>query len=73
MFTLYTEGSSLAATDLMPEYATDRWFNGMIDEVCIWNKALSPDEIKLAMEGSLADAAVSREGKLSTTWGQVKN
>ena len=54
-------------------YATDRWFNGMIDEVCIWNKALSPEELQQSMAGTLVNAAVSREGKLATTWGQIKN
>ena len=32
-------------------YATDRWFKGMIDEVRIWNKALTPDEIQMSVEG----------------------
>ena len=54
-------------------YATDRWFNGMIDEVCIWSKALSPGEIQQSMEGSLVGAAVSSSGKLSATWGRIKN
>jgi len=53
-------------------YATDRWFDGLIDEVRIWNKALSPDEIKKAMEGSLVNAPVNLEGKLSSTWGSIK-
>lgn len=54
-------------------YATDRWFNGMIDEVCIWSKALSPGEIQQSMEGALVGAAVSSSDKLSTTWGRMKN
>ena len=53
-------------------YATDRWLNGMLDEVCIWNKALSPEEIKQSMAGELISLAVSRKGKLSTTWAQIK-
>ena len=53
-------------------YATDRWFNGLIDEVCIWNKALAPDEIQRSMAGELVSAAVSKAGKLSTTWGELR-
>jgi hypothetical protein len=53
-------------------YATDRWFNGLIDEVCIWNRALTPDEIQQSVDGSLISAAVSGKGKLAATWGQLK-
>lgn len=54
-------------------YATDHWFNGMIDEVCIWSEALSPREIQQPMEGELVGAAVSSGGMLSTTWVLIKN
>lgn len=53
-------------------YATDRWFDGMIDEVCIWSKALTPDELKKSMEGTLISAAVEKSGKLATLWGRIK-
>lgn len=54
-------------------YATDRWFNGMMDEVAIWNRALTPEEIQQSMAGSLINAAVESRNKLSTTWGNIKN
>ncbi len=54
-------------------YATDRWFGGMIDEVRIWSKALTQDEIKKSIDGTLVGAAVERSNKLTTTWGSLKN
>jgi hypothetical protein len=53
-------------------YATDRWFDGLIDEVCIWKKALSVDEIEESMEGTLISAAVSKNGKLASLWAGIK-
>jgi hypothetical protein len=53
-------------------YATDRWFDGMIDEVCIWSKALTPDELKKSMQGTLISAAVTKSGKLAVAWGSIK-
>ena len=53
-------------------YATDRWFDGMIDEVCIWSKALTPDELKKSIQGTLISAAVTTSGKLAVAWGNIK-
>ena len=50
-----------------PEYAFE---GGSIDEVAIWNRALSEDEVKAAMRGPLL--AVSPKGKVATTWGNIK-
>ena len=44
---------------------------GMVDEVAIWTRPLSADEIKQAMEGGIT-AAVSPAQKLATTWGNIK-
>lgn len=43
--------------------------NGMIDEVKIWNKALTADEVKIAMESA---TAVSSKDKLAVTWARIK-
>lgn len=40
------------------------------DEVMIWDKALSPDEIQEVMEGGMM--AVSSKDKISTTWSHIK-
>ena len=50
-----------------PEYAFE---DGYIDEVAIWNRALSEDEIKAAVRGPLLP--VSPKDKVTTTWGDMK-
>lgn len=52
-------------------YSQNRHFNGIIDEVRFWNKALTEDEIKIEMEKSVA--SVHPSGKCATTWAQVKD
>jgi len=48
----------------------ESYFAGAIDEACIYNRALSEDEI-LKNFGSKGEA-ISNLGKLSTTWGLTK-
>ena len=43
--------------------------NGIMDEVAIYNVALSQDDIQRLMQ----PAAVSSTGKLATTWAEIKN
>ena len=50
-----------------PQYAFE---GGSIDEVAIWSRALSEDEIRTAMQGPLL--AVSPKDKVATTWGNIK-
>ena len=50
-----------------PEYAFE---DGLIDEVAIWDRALSADEIRTAMRGPLFP--VSPKNKVATTWGDIK-
>ena len=47
---------------------------GIIDEVGLFNRALTKSEIKNIMEVGLAEAsqAVEASGKLSTAWGKIK-
>ncbi len=47
-------------------------FAGIIDEVRLWNRALSEDEINEFMEQGVDALAVEAAGKLSTTWGYLK-
>lgn len=50
-----------------------RWFLGMIDEVRIWNRALSEDEVNKQMnKGHFEIFAVDPQQKLTTTWGNIK-
>ena len=46
------------------------FFNGIIDEVRIYNRVLDEDEIATAMEGPLT--AVEALDKIAVTWGQLK-
>ena len=52
--------------------APDFRFFGVMDEVAVYNRALSQDEIKQKMTSSHA-LAVGSEGKLSTTWSNIKS
>ena len=45
---------------------------GILDEVELWDKAMSAEEIMAAYEDPLAFLAVDSESKLSTTWGVLK-
>lgn len=45
-------------------------FNGLIDEVMLWDRALSEKEIEFSMDPSSADVEAS--GKLTTTWARIK-
>lgn len=47
----------------------DYSFSGMIDELSIWSKALTPQELELSMK---AGAAVAAREKMPITWGSIK-
>jgi len=49
-------------------------YAGLIDEVAIWNKALTPAQIKEAMDSvlNLKPTQVEFKNKLPTHWGQIK-
>jgi len=56
------------------DFASNRHFPGVIDEVRLWAGALTEDEIKVAMNDPAAViTAVDAAGKLSTTWGKIKD
>jgi hypothetical protein len=48
-----------------------QFLNAVIDEVAIWERALSIDEVNENMNGGLA-TPVELRGKLATSWGLVK-
>ncbi len=48
------------------------FFTGVIDDVVLYNRIISLDEIKQDMEG-VGGAAVSPSDKLTSTWGKIKN
>ena len=51
--------------------ATGQKFNGVIDEVAVWDRALSEDDIQRSME-DLTALSVDPADKLATTWASVK-
>jgi len=51
--------------------ATGQKFNGVIDEVQVWDRALTEKEILQSME-DIKVFAVDASGKLTTTWGSLK-
>ena len=50
---------------------TGQRFNGIIDEVMVWDRALSEDDIKRSME-DLTAFPVDPADKVATTWASVK-
>lgn len=51
----------------------DRYTNGIIDDVGLFNVALTENEMKDIMDNGLEEAAaVDAVGKLTTTWGKIK-
>ena len=48
-----------------------QFLNAVIDEVAIWDRALSVDEVNENMSGALA-TPVEPQGKLATSWGLVR-
>ncbi len=47
-------------------------FDGVIDEVVVFSRVLTQDEIKEVMEGMEKLMVVSLSDKLTTTWGKIK-
>ena len=50
-----------------------REFEGVIDEVKIWNRILSEKEVNHHMSVGKGQVSVEPEGKLATTWSQLKH
>ncbi len=49
-----------------------RPFTGLMDDLCVWKRALTLDEIKDVMDNGPVPQAVSAQDKLAITWGKVK-
>ncbi|MFQ6041497.1 MAG: LamG domain-containing protein [Candidatus Poribacteria bacterium] len=65
-------GSTDNGADLeIGRYRAERYWNGIIDEIRCWRKALTEEEIQKAMEGTLL--SVDAAGKLPVAWGRIKS
>ena len=42
------------------------------DEVAVYNRALTQEEIQQDMSGDISPAAISPSGKLVTRWAEIK-
>jgi len=49
-----------------------RFWNGLIDEVVLYNRALEEAEIQELVSGARISFAVEPAAKLTTTWGEIK-
>ena len=81
--TLYVDGEPLATTTSggVPNNLTclrigasynGRYFPGILDEVRIYNRALSDDEIEQNYNVKSNSSAVKPSGKLASRWGEIK-
>ena len=59
----------------MADGNTDRYFDGIIDEVYFWDRALTENEVEELANGATIGLATSVElsGKLSTLWGTIRS
>jgi len=48
------------------------WLKGQIDEVALFNYAMSQAQIQQAMNGLRSGKAVQNSGKLATCWSFIK-
>jgi len=49
------------------------WLKGKIDEVALYNEALSEAQVNKSMQGIKKSVAVEKKDKLATCWGFIKN
>ena len=85
--TFYIDGIKDVAVEAKPGFANDAPFvvgsgkggegdmgHGNLDEMVLFNRALAPGEVRTLMnEGGRPFWAVEPAGKLTTTWGRIKN
>jgi len=82
---VYIDGAEKASEDCVGEIkvgdgnvyvgsrgGTGRWVNGALDEIKVFNRALSADEVKADMEKT-ATTAVDAKSKLAISWGEIKS
>ena len=73
----FSEEVSSASGKWYAGYAPGHQIMGMMDEVAVFNVALTADDIKEVMneglEAALGIVAVEPSGKLAATWGDMKN
>jgi len=66
---LVPDGNPLVVGDERPP---NRLFQGLIDEVAVFNRAISADEVNEIMGGIGGVISVEPAGKIATTWADIK-
>ena len=83
---VYLDGAEVAAATIPTETPNtavnveigavvyrNNYYEGILDEVAVFNATLSAEDISAIMNGGLESAlAVSSAGKLATTWASIK-
>jgi len=72
----WVEGKFKSALEFKGGYAPGmkRWFNGVVDEVMLWDAALSEKEISANMQKSVKEvSAVFPIGKIAISWSAIKS
>jgi hypothetical protein len=55
------------------EVGNDTYFNGLIDDLGIWDRGLTEEEIEEVMNKGLPSRfSVDARGKMAVTWGKIK-
>ena len=68
----YTNNDLMLRIGWDPEAEAIDTYVGVIDEVAIYDRALTPNEIVQNQNASLGITSVDPAGKLSSTWGEIK-
>ena len=63
------------STEVIDANNQERYWDGVLSELRLWHKALTAQEVKPAMDGTILDdsgTSVDPAEQLTTTWGQLK-
>lgn len=83
---LYIDGEPVGEADGGTKIASDwdmgarvgfnidnaRPFTGLMDDLNVWKRGLTQDEVKAIMAGGPLPQAIDAKSKLTTTWGRIK-
>ena len=66
-------GKAIYFGNRLPWEGRSEWFNGILDEIGVWTRPLSEDEVEEVMEKGIGQIlAVSPRDKVTTTWAAIK-
>jgi len=65
----HTQGAAALCVGKSPSYRAATF---IMDDLVVFNRALTADEVKQVMDGVLNNVAVEKHGKLALTWGEIR-